>query len=88
MVTTGAISKRLDRLERAGLVLRRADDHDGRGRIVALTDAGRRVIDDAFTEHMANERRLLDALPEADAAALEAILTRWLRQLEAPPPRP
>src|SRR4051794_9951165 len=83
MVTTGAISKRLDRLERDGLVARRTDDRDGRGRVVGLTDAGRRVIDDAFTEHMANERRLLDALDPGDAAALEQILKRWLGEIEA-----
>jgi DNA-binding MarR family transcriptional regulator len=82
MVTTGAISKRIDRLERGGLVARRTSDTDGRGRVVGLTDAGRRVIDDAFTEHMANERRLLDVLSPADATALEQILARWLGQVE------
>ena len=55
---------------------------DGRGRIVALTPAGRALIDKAFTAHMANERRLLDQLDPADAAQLEAILTRWLAVLE------
>jgi DNA-binding MarR family transcriptional regulator len=83
MVTTGAISKRLDRLERDGLVARRADDRDARGRVVGLTAAGRRVIDDAFTEHMDNERRLLDALTPDDAARLEEILTGWLGQVES-----
>jgi DNA-binding MarR family transcriptional regulator len=82
MVTTGAISKRIDRLEQAGLVVRRTSDSDGRGRVVGLTEAGRRVIDDAFTEHMANERRLLDALAPDDASALEGILTRWLGAVE------
>jgi DNA-binding MarR family transcriptional regulator len=43
MVTTGAMTKRLDRLERAGLVSRRRSEADGRGRVVALTDAGRDV---------------------------------------------
>lgn len=82
MVTTGAITKRIDRLERDGLVHRRISDADGRGRVVGLTDAGRRVIDDAFTEHMANERRLLDMLADDDAARLEAILTTWLARVE------
>src|ERR1700709_2683975 len=59
MVTTGAMTKRIDRLERGGLVSRRISDTDGRGRVVALTDAGVRLIDAAFTEHMRNERHLL-----------------------------
>ncbi|XVU20882.1 MarR family winged helix-turn-helix transcriptional regulator [Actinoplanes sp. CA-054009] len=84
MVTTGAMTKRVDRLERDGLVTRRPSTTDGRGRVVALTEAGRALIDQAFTDHMRNERRLLDELSPADAAALEAILTRWLAHLETP----
>jgi DNA-binding MarR family transcriptional regulator len=82
MVTTGAITKRIDRLERGGLVRRRISEADGRGRVVGLTAAGRRVIDAAFTEHMANERRLLDLLPAGDATQLETILTTWLARVE------
>jgi len=84
MVTTGAMTKRIDRLERDGLVTRRPSATDGRGRVVALTPAGRELIDQAFTEHMRNERRLLDALPAADATHLEAILAAWLSEFESP----
>ncbi|MGQ4485412.1 MarR family transcriptional regulator [Streptomyces sp. 372A] len=82
MVTTGAMTKRIDRLERAGLVSRRRSDDDQRGRIVALTDPGRELIDQAFTDHMHNERRLLDLLPPAEAEALESLLTTWLSRME------
>src|SRR5262245_2892910 len=82
MVTTGAMTKRLDRLERAGLVARRRSATDGRGRVVALTQAGRRVIDDAFTEHMRNEHRLLGGLPPDDVGRLQDILTTWLARFE------
>lgn len=84
MVTTGAMTKRVDRLERDGLVTRRPSTVDGRGRVVALTTAGRELIDRAFTDHMANERRLLSELSEEDAAALETLLTRWLARVEPP----
>ncbi|MET4926040.1 MarR family transcriptional regulator [Streptomyces sp. PSRA5] len=84
MVTTGAMTKRVDRLERAGLVSRRASESDGRGRVVALTPEGRALIDSAFSEHMANERRLLDALTEEEAERLESLLTKWLAVTEAP----
>lgn len=82
MVTTGGMTKRIDRLERAGLVTRRRNADDGRGRMVALTEAGRRLIDTAFADHMRNERRLLDALSASDAAQLERLLTRWLARAE------
>jgi DNA-binding MarR family transcriptional regulator len=83
MITTGGMTKRIDRLERAGLVTRRVSESDGRGRVVALTAKGRETIDAAFTDHMANERRLLDHLEPSDAAELERILTRWLGRLGA-----
>jgi DNA-binding MarR family transcriptional regulator len=84
MVTTGAMTKRIDRLERDGLVTRRPDTNDGRGRVVALTEAGKELIDQAFTEHMRNERRLLDHLTPEDAAQLESLLTAWLACFETP----
>jgi DNA-binding MarR family transcriptional regulator len=82
MVTTGAMTKRIDRLERDGLVTRRRSTADGRGRVVALTKAGRELIDRAFTDHMANERRLLAELSDEEAAQLEKLLTTWLARYE------
>jgi DNA-binding MarR family transcriptional regulator len=78
MVTTGAMTKRVDRLVDAGLVERRVDAVDGRRRIVGLTARGLEVIDAAFTEHMQNEHRLVDELAASDRHALEVILSRWL----------
>lgn len=84
MVTTGGISKRLDRLQEQGLVERTKPAHgDGRATQVQLTAQGRAVIDAAFTEHMANERRLLEQIPEADRAALERGLRAWLTHHES-----
>ncbi|WP_066039370.1 MarR family winged helix-turn-helix transcriptional regulator [Herbiconiux solani] len=86
MVTTGAMTKRLDRLVAAGLVTRRLAGGDGRRRVVALTTEGLERIDAAFTDHMINERRLVDELPAADRAALERILTSWLSHHDAAGP--
>jgi DNA-binding MarR family transcriptional regulator len=82
MVTTGAITKRLDRLEASGLVVRRDSDTDARGRIVGLTQAGLRVIDEAFAEHMRNEARLVSVLSSTERAQLETLLTSWLQKLD------
>ena len=84
MVTTGAMTKRVDRLERRSLLTRRQSEVDGRGRVIALTPAGRDLIDLAFTAHLANERRLLDeALSPTEAAALERALVAWLAHYES-----
>mgnify|MGYP003522414429 FL=1 len=82
MVTSGATTKRIERLERAGLVARRRSEHDGRGRVVALTPAGVTLADAAFTDHMANEHRLLRDVPAQDRADLARILSAWLGRLE------
>ncbi|MET8047896.1 MarR family transcriptional regulator [Streptosporangium sp. NPDC005286] len=84
MVTTGAMTKRIDRLERDGLVTRRPSESDGRGRVVALTAVGKELIDRAFTEHIRNERRLLDELTPEEAAQLESLLATWLTRFETP----
>lgn len=83
MITTGGISKRLDRLEGQGLVERtKPTEGDGRATQVRLTREGRRRIDAAFTDHMTNERRLLDQLPATDQQALENTLRAWLTHHE------
>lgn len=77
MVTTGAVTKRVDRLVASGLVVRDADADDGRGRVIRLTPAGRRVIDAAVAAHLANEERLLTGLDPAQRRGLEMLLRAW-----------
>ncbi|MFC5730416.1 MULTISPECIES: MarR family winged helix-turn-helix transcriptional regulator [Nocardioides] len=81
MVTSGAISKRVDRCERRGWVSRSVDDRDGRGRLISLTAEGRALIDEAFSAHMANEHRLVGLLSERDRTLLAAALRRWGHEL-------
>ncbi|RLP76058.1 MarR family transcriptional regulator [Mycetocola tolaasinivorans] len=83
MVTTGAMTKRIDRLERAGLLTRRTAEADGRARVIALTSEGRDVIDIAFTAHIGEEHRLVAELDPRDRADLERILSTWLRRLDS-----
>ncbi|MFJ4161381.1 MarR family winged helix-turn-helix transcriptional regulator [Microbacterium testaceum] len=81
MVTTGAVTKRVDRLVASGLVSRSASDDDGRGRVISLTANGRRVIDEAVVAHLANEERLLSGLDADQRRTLEALLREWGRAL-------
>jgi DNA-binding MarR family transcriptional regulator len=74
MVTSGAVTKRLDRLEAAGLVERRVSGGDRRSRIVALTPAGLELTDRVVPEHLANEARLLEPLTTAEQATLARLL--------------
>lgn len=74
MVTSGAVSKRIDRLEASGLVQRRLSQGDRRSRIVALTPLGLELMDRAVPEHLANEERLLTSLSRSECRDLAALL--------------
>ena len=78
ILSSGGMTKRLDGLERAGLVDRRPDPDDRRGRLVALTAKGRAVVDRAVVEHLANEERLLGALSAAERRTLARLLRKLL----------
>jgi DNA-binding MarR family transcriptional regulator len=76
MVTSGAITQRLDRLEARGLVSRKPSESDGRGVVVSLTEEGQRLVDAALPDHIATGNRLLAALdPDARAALADTLRT-------------
>lgn len=53
MLSPSGLTRLIDRLERAHLVLRHADDTDARSVLVALTDVGQARLDEARTTHNA-----------------------------------
>ncbi|MEU7746660.1 MarR family transcriptional regulator [Nonomuraea sp. NPDC049158] len=81
MVTSGAITQRLDRLQSRGLVSRTPSEKDGRVVHVALTEEGRALIDRALPDHVETEHRLLAALSEPRRAALAGELKELLESL-------
>jgi DNA-binding MarR family transcriptional regulator len=76
MLTSSGTTKRLDRLEAAGLIAREPDPGDRRGTLISLTDAGRARIDAVTEAHMANEARLLAALSPAEREQLADLLRK------------
>jgi DNA-binding MarR family transcriptional regulator len=83
MLTSSGTTKRLDRLERAGLVERAPDTQDRRGVLIRLTAKGREIIDATTEAHLENERRLLAALSAAEREQLAGLLRKL--QLGIPP---
>ena len=83
MVTSGAITKRIDRLERADLVTRTVSDTDARSRRVALTAKGLRLVDDLLDRHVANEHRLVSGFSAEERQQLADLLKAWGRSLDA-----
>lgn len=74
MVTTGGMTKRLDSLERRGLVRRDPCDDDRRSVWIRLTAAGRRLIDRAVEAHVENEARILSGLTKKERDQLARLL--------------
>jgi DNA-binding MarR family transcriptional regulator len=74
MLTSSGTTKRLDRLERAGLVERTADPRDRRAVAISLTAQGLALIDRVTEAHLANERTILHSLPAADQRRLADLL--------------
>lgn len=78
MVTSGAITARLDRLVEKGLVTRETDPDNRRSVLVTLTGKGKRLVDRALVAHVANEDRLLEPLAARDREQLARLLRRLL----------
>lgn len=74
MITSGAMTHRIDRLETRGFVRRSKDPNDGRQVLVTVTDAGIEKLDAALADHAANESRILEALDEEQRGDLVRLL--------------
>jgi len=81
MISSGSMTNRLDRLEKAGLVQRLPNPEDGRGTLVGLSEAGLTLIDEAVNTHVANQRRVLAGLDAAEQVQLAGLLEKLLATL-------
>jgi DNA-binding MarR family transcriptional regulator len=77
LITTGAMTARLDRLERAGLIRRQPDAEDRRAVRVHLTKRGERLAEQALDAVIAADKEFLEPLSERRRASVAA----WLKQL-------
>jgi DNA-binding MarR family transcriptional regulator len=82
MLSSGGMTKRLDRIADAGLVERVPDPADRRGTLVRLTPLGRKRIDDALPVHVSTEAEILSALSPHQRDTLNVLLRKLLSSLE------
>ena len=83
MISSGGLTDRLNRLQKAGLISRPPSPEDRRSLLVQLTDEGRARAEAAFREDMAVEATLLAGLSDADRAALAALLRKLAASIAA-----
>lgn len=88
MVTSGAITNRIDRLVDRGLVTREIDPGNRRSVLIDLTRSGRDLVDDIVVGHIDNENRLLASLTPDDRDHLAGLLRTLLTALGDTPKQP
>lgn len=81
MVTSGAITNRIDRLAAKGLVERVRDEDDRRSVRVRLTERGWTTIEGLVPLHAANEARVLESLDPEERDRLAGALRGLLESL-------
>ena len=82
LLTSGAMTNRLDVLERAGLVKRLPDPNDRRGTLIELTVRGKELIDKAIVAHMAGEASIISHLTADEQRLLARLLKKILIVME------
>ncbi|MCG7325917.1 MarR family winged helix-turn-helix transcriptional regulator [Achromobacter sp. ACRQX] len=85
MLSSGAMTSRLDRLERKGLIERVPSPNDRRSTLVRLTPAGLALIDKLLPLHVANEQQAMAALTQKEQAQLDGLLAKLIVGLERKP---
>lgn len=76
MITSGAVTNRIDRLERRGLITRGKHPSDGRIVLVALTESGLEIVDKAVADHSSNELNLIATLEPDEQQTLIDLLRK------------
>lgn len=82
LLSSGAITNRIDRAEKLGLVVRRPDPEDGRATRIALTRRGQKLAERAMKEHSFRARQIADCLNPGEHEKLSVLLRKILQTLE------
>ena len=85
MISSGGLTHRLVRLEKAGLVRREPSPADGRSMLVALTEAGIALAEKAFRKDMASELEFLATLSPKERETLAGLLRKLVAGIESKP---
>jgi DNA-binding MarR family transcriptional regulator len=86
MISTGAVTNRIDRLQQRGLVKRLKHPSDGRLVLVRLTSRGLKKVDAALIDHAANELRLIAGLDAEQRVAIVDLLRALASSIAATSP--
>ena len=90
LLASGSMTAAVDRLEKRGLLVRKASPSDRRARVLELTREGRRLADTCFERHASDLEALMSVLSSKEKTALYSSLKkiglRAAQMLEKPDP--
>ena len=76
MLSTSAMTNRLDRLEKRGLIKRTTDPEDRRGLKIILSDTGFVLADKVVVSHVKTEEKMISALSDVERNQLRLLITK------------
>jgi DNA-binding MarR family transcriptional regulator len=82
LLSSGAMTNRIDRAQGLGLISRRRDPNDGRAFRIVLTAKGRHLIERAMAMHFSHSREIANNLSSAEQNLLSDLLRKLLGSLE------
>lgn len=82
MLSSGAMTNRIDQLEKAGLVIRKPDPADRRGVLVTLTEQGRQLIDEVLKVYFDSHTEMIKTFTPEEQETLSGLLRKFIHTLE------
>ncbi|WP_165313524.1 MarR family winged helix-turn-helix transcriptional regulator [Vibrio ziniensis] len=82
LLTSGAMTNRLDKLESKNLIVRKHSQADRRSVEVELTEKGLVLVDDLIVEHVREQEALVDGLSQTEQEQIGQCLKLWLKTFE------
>ncbi|MEW7008618.1 MarR family winged helix-turn-helix transcriptional regulator [Lentilitoribacter sp. EG35] len=82
MITSGTMTNRIDQLVKRGLVERIANENDGRGFLIKLTDKGFTLIDEVVGAHVKTQKTLVSGFAKTDRKTMNQFMKTYLEDIE------
>lgn len=84
MMSSGGMTARVDKLEKAGLVERRPHPEDRRALSVCVTPEGLKLVRDMIPGYVDVQHRAIDGLSEPEQKQLSSLLGKLIRSVNDP----
>ena len=84
MMSSGGMTARVDKLEKAALVERRPHPDDRRALTVCVTPKGLKLVKDMVPDYVGVQHRAVDGLTETEQKQLSSLLGKLIRSVSDP----